>query len=207
MTIDNRDRRLKVHLGAFDRSVATWMNTDITLHLYIARIPFLPSLLHFIGLLPHDRYRQHRNNVFHGLRYLDLTKPLPFSDGSVNAFFSSHVFEHLFFDEVELLIRELYRCLEPGGICRVVVPDLEKVILLYDRQDPRRFVQDLLESRTRASMKCSHHSAFTGPLLRKMFLDSGFRESEILDYRVGRCPDIDILDNRPEESIFFEAVK
>ena len=198
---------LKVHLGAFDQSVPGWMNTDITLHLFIARIPFLPLLLYLVRLMPRERYLQHKNQVFNRLKHVNLTRPLPFKDGSVIAFFSSHVMEHLFFDEVEKLITEMYRCLVPGGVCRVVVPDLERIMERYDGTDPRLFFTELSEAKTRSSVKITHHSAFTGPLLVEMFKKAGFCEATLLKYRVGRCPDIEMLDNRPDESLFFEAVR
>jgi len=197
---------MKLHLGAFDRSVDGWHNTDITPHIYIARIPYLPWLLHKLHIIDELRYGQHGEGVFRKLHYLDLCKPLPFPDDSVDAIFSSHVLEHLFMDEVERLIDQCYRVLRPGGICRVVVPDLEKIMRLYEVEDPRRFINDIYEVSTRSAVKNSHHCAFTGPFLRKLFSNAGFTKQTIRDYRVGECPDIGRLDNRPE-SLFFEAVK
>lgn len=207
--MSRRDKvdELKVQLGAFDQSVAGWINTDITPHLFIARIPFLPFLLCEAGVISFDRYVQHRRGVFCGLKYVNITKQLPFKDNSVKAFFSSHVLEHLYYDEVEKLIGEMYRCLQQNGVCRVAVPDLERIMGLYDRHDPRRFVFEMLEAKSRSCKKTAHCSAFTGPLLEKMFLVAGFREARVLSYRVGICPDIELLDNRPDESLFFEAIK
>jgi SAM-dependent methyltransferase len=200
-------KMLKVHLGAFDQSVEGWKNTDITPHIWVARIPFAPLILYGLGVIPQQRYLQHKNKVFNKLDYLDLTKPLPFAVNSVKAMFSSHVFEHLFMDEVEILIKEIYRCLVPGGVCRVVVPDLEKIISIYSRYDPREFISTIFEVSARGDVKNSHHSGFTGPFLEKLFREAGFKEASILSYRVGKCPDLEKLDNRPEESLFFEAIK
>ncbi len=135
-----------------------------------------------------------------------MTNSLPFKANSIEAIFSSHVFEHLFMDEVERLISECYRVLQPDGVIRVVVPDLEKIICLYDAEDPRRFLVDIYEVATRSAVKNSHHSAFTGKFLTKLFKEAGFSTSEILSYQKGRCPDISLLDNRPD-SLFFEASK
>ena len=201
------DLLLKVHLGAFDQSVEGWLNTDITPHIWIANIPSAPLILHSLGLLSQQRHLQHKNKVFNKLHYMDVTKQLPFAANSVKAIFSSHVFEHLFMNEVENLIKEIHRCLLPGGVCRVVVPDLEKIIDIYNRNDPRDFVSAIFEVSARSSVKNSHHSGFTGPLLEKLFKETGFQEASVLSYRVGKCPDLEKLDNRPEESLFFEAIK
>jgi predicted SAM-dependent methyltransferase len=198
---------LKVQLGAFDRPANGWLNTDITPHIWIAKIPFAPRILYSAGFMTEQRYHQHVNSIFSSLSYLDLSKPLPFTGNSVDAIFSSHVFEHLFMDEVERLIQEIHRCLTPGGICRVVVPDLEKIIKIFDRQDPRQFVTAIFEVSARRNVKNAHHCGFTGSLLEKLFREAGFTETAVLAYKVGRCPDVEELDNRPEESLFFEAIK
>jgi hypothetical protein len=35
----------------------------------------------------------------------------------------------------------------------------------------------------------------------------GFSEAAVCKYREGRCPDLQLLDNRPEVSLFVEAIK
>lgn len=54
----------------------------------------------------------------------DLARPLPFPSGSFAAVYSSHTLEHLYLAETQALLREVVRVLEPGGIARMVVPDL-----------------------------------------------------------------------------------
>jgi len=51
----------------------------------------------------------------------DIENGLPFlPDNSVDELFSRHVLEHI--ENLELLIKEIYRVLKPGGIHRVIVP-------------------------------------------------------------------------------------
>jgi SAM-dependent methyltransferase len=66
-----------------------------------------------------------------GIGRLDLGKPLPFADVSVDALYHSHVLEHLSREQAQQLIAECARVLRPGGILRVVVPDLETAARLY----------------------------------------------------------------------------
>lgn len=96
--------------------------------------------------------------------------------------------------------------LEARGICRVVVPDLDKIIALYNSDNPRIFIANIYEVGSRSAVKNPHHSAFTGAFLTQLFSDAGYSECKVLNFRVGRCPDIDRLDNRPD-SLFFEACK
>lgn len=72
---------------------------------------------------------------------LDLTWGLPFADGSVAYAFSAHVLEHLYYPREALhVVQELHRVLEPGGVLRVVVPDIEKCIRAYATEDVDFFV-------------------------------------------------------------------
>ena len=197
---------MKLHIGAFNRSVEGWHNTDITPHQWIARIPFLPLLIYKLGKMTAGRYAEHQAKIYNNLDYLDATKSLPFANDTIEAIFSSHVLEHLFMDEVEKLIPEFFRVLKVGGVCRVVVPDLEKIIAIYDVNDPRQFLTEIFEISKRGEVKNSHHCGFTGKFLITLFEEAGFSQCDILDYQVGKCPDLVKLDNRPE-SLFFEAIK
>jgi hypothetical protein len=197
---------IKLHLGAFDQSVPGWVNTDVTPHIWISRVPLAAFALFKMGKMSAHRYQQHCRGVFRSLKYMELTRPLPYADDSVSAIFSSHVFEHLFLDEVIPLIGECFRVLAKGGVCRVVVPDLEKIVADFDARDPTRFLMDIYEVGTRSAVKNSHHCGYTGQSLSDLFEKAGFEHCRVVSFRVGDCPDIDTLDNRPE-SLFFEAKK
>ena len=54
---------------------------------------------------------------------LDLTKPLPFPDASVDNIYSSHLLEHLYHDEAIALLKECHRTIKTGGILSICVPD------------------------------------------------------------------------------------
>lgn len=61
----------------------------------------------------------------------DLREPLPFRDSSFQVVYHSHVLEHLEPLEAAQLLEECHRVLAPGGILRMVVPDLESKARLY----------------------------------------------------------------------------
>lgn len=61
----------------------------------------------------------------------DLNKRLPFADASFEVVYHSHVLEHLTKEQGKAFVEECYRVLKPGGILRVVVPDLETIARLY----------------------------------------------------------------------------
>src|SRR5438552_2626896 len=63
----------------------------------------------------------------------DLRQLLPFPDAAFEAVYHSHVLEHLSREQGRFLIVECWRVLQPGGLIRVAVPDLETICRLYLR--------------------------------------------------------------------------
>jgi predicted SAM-dependent methyltransferase len=66
-----------------------------------------------------------------GVDAFDIRRPLPYPAGTFDAVYSSHVLEHLTPADGKSLLQEKWRVLKPGGICRVVVPDLETICREY----------------------------------------------------------------------------
>jgi SAM-dependent methyltransferase len=66
-----------------------------------------------------------------GIRRHDIRRGLPFGDGTVDALYASHTIEHLHRSEALALLRDAHRVLVPGGICRIVVPDLHAIVGWY----------------------------------------------------------------------------
>lgn len=62
---------------------------------------------------------------------IDLRKPLPFPAGAFTAVYAAHVLEHLVPAEALALVNEIGRVLAPGGVVRIVVPDLEAAARAY----------------------------------------------------------------------------
>jgi SAM-dependent methyltransferase len=199
---------MKLHLGAFDKSCDGWINTDITPHLFIARIPFLTFFLYKLRLISKERYLQHKDGVFSRLKYLNVTRKFPYPNNSIDVVFCSHLLEHLYPDEAIFCLRQVYRVLRKNGIFRIAIPDLDSLIQKYDCNNPDEFVKSIYEAQNRKhDIKNSHHWQYNSVSITQKLKDAGFSEVCILSYKVGQCPDIDKLDNRPESSIFIETVK
>lgn len=69
--------------------------------------------------------------------WADLRNPLPFHDETVDCFYSHHMIEHL--PNIQDHFREVYRCLKPGGIYRVGVPNGDSAIAKFAENDKRWF--------------------------------------------------------------------
>jgi predicted SAM-dependent methyltransferase len=61
----------------------------------------------------------------------DLTKGIPLEDKSCAVVYHSHVLEHFSRKEAEFFLNECFRVLEPLGIIRIAVPDLEQLAHQY----------------------------------------------------------------------------
>lgn len=61
-----------------------------------------------------------------GVKRVNLLAGFPYPDNTFDAVYSSHVMEHFSRDEGRRVLQACHRILKPGGILRVVVPDLEQ---------------------------------------------------------------------------------
>jgi SAM-dependent methyltransferase len=62
----------------------------------------------------------------------DISKPLPFQSDSADFLFLEHVLEHVTPHEGYRFLKEALRVLKPGGVVRIIVPDIEKIWLHCD---------------------------------------------------------------------------
>ncbi|MCG9900453.1 MAG: methyltransferase domain-containing protein [Hydrotalea sp.] len=64
----------------------------------------------------------------------NLLNGLPYSDETFDVVYHSHVLEHFSYHSAEKFIKECYRVLKKGGVIRIVVPDLEQIVNMYQEQ-------------------------------------------------------------------------
>ena len=71
------------------------------------------------------------NPYVEGVESWKASEGIPAPSQSVDVVYHSHLLEHLQQEEGEDLIQECLRVLKPGGILRIVVPDLERICTDY----------------------------------------------------------------------------
>ncbi len=221
----------KLHLGCGDFAPEGWLNTDGSWHIWMARHPFFKKMAIHWGIIP----KEHLDNQWaKTIIFLDLRKPLPFSDNSFNAVYSSHVLEHIHRNEALKLLKEARRVLCKGGILRTVVPNLATLVTKYlDKTNSSQmpgftaadtFIFDL-HMRPPAATKVnifrrlyhafydfnSHKWIYDEESLSNLYKEAGFVESKRRKSLESDIEDIHLIE-RPERfgfdnSLIIEAKK
>lgn len=195
----------RLHFGSFNCPQEGWLNTDVTPHLWIARVPGLAWAMHRMGKMPDERLNEHKSGIFKKVNYLNVSKPWPYASNSFEAIYSSHVLEHLPLRAAKQCLSEGYRCLRDEGVIRISVPDLDALIHEYDSSRSMDWAINFFEANER-SEKNMHHFMYNFESLESLLKSVGFSKVSRQDYRQGACPDVEKLDNRPG-SLFVEAIK
>jgi SAM-dependent methyltransferase len=197
----------KLQLGAFDHAVDGWVNTDVTPHMFVARVPGLPAALRLARMIGPERYEAYRSGAFARLRYLNVARRFRFGDAAFDAVYASHLLEHLHTDVAEHCLREVHRVLAPGGVLRLAVPDLDRMVADYDPGDPDRFLWGIYQGRGRRSKRTARHWwHYNAASLTALLSSLGFSEVRRCEFREGRCPDLERIEHR-EWSLFVEAIR
>ena len=151
-----------------------------------------------------DRHESHRSGNFRQVRYQNLSRRFRFNDGSVDAIYSSHVFEHLSRRNALKAATESFRVLRPGGIFRVAVPDLDDFISGYNPDQSDAWFSDLMEAAQTGNNR--HQWMYNSTSMKNLLNLAGFQEVRRADFRMGQCPDLEMIESRPH-SLFMEAWK
>ena len=200
---------VKVNFGSSVFVVDGWLNVDASPHVLFAQWPkpFLALMYKASNAANWCRERDiylsqlSRNRfIHHNLEY-----GLPFETGSVDYLFSSHALEHFRRDVAEHILADGYRVLKKGGRCRICVPDLQHAFRLYKQGNTEHALSYFFSSLDGAHHQ--HRYMYDFELLANLLTKAGFHSVERCDYRSGLVPDLDRLDNRPDETLFVECSK
>ena len=113
-------RRVNGRCG--QRPTQGWRNFDNSLSLRLSKIPFLPGVLHKLGLLESSQYEFIKFARENEIECGDATRALPLPDESCEVLYSCHMIEHLDKKEADRFLKEVFRVLCPGGIMRIAAP-------------------------------------------------------------------------------------
>lgn len=198
---------VKVNLGSGLNVAPGWINVDASPNALLAGAPirFLKLSYRLTGSRKYysemDYIACLRTNQF---IHHDLSRGIPFPDASVDFCYCSHFLEHLYPDRAVQLLGKALRALKPAGVFRIGVPDLSYVVGLYRTGDTQRFLRYFFLAGDEPNLS-RHRYMYDFESLATALERTGFAGIVRRDYREGTVPDLDILDNRPEETLFIEA--
>jgi len=121
----------RANIGCGRTAIPGWYNFDNSPSVRLARHALLVRLLEIIGVLKPEQVQFIRDARTLDIRWADATRRIPLPDGSLEVIYSSHMLEHLDREDVKRFLREVRRLLAVGGILRLSVPDLDKMVKQY----------------------------------------------------------------------------
>lgn len=143
----------------------------------------------------------------------NLLRPLPFADGSVDAVFMEHVFEHLRYSEVLVVLGHVRAVLRTGGVLRVGVPDAGMYARRY-ADDPEALAAERFGRPTamlalrEVFQEHAHVTAYDAETLQLVLAEGGFPGSRVTAGGVS-----ELLDEAPDlaeripETVYAEVLR
>jgi predicted SAM-dependent methyltransferase len=146
--------------------------------------------------------------------YQNLRYGIPLGDNKVEYIYSSHLLEHITFNELKLFLKECHRVLQKDGVFSVCVPNARKYIDSYVKGNffqeknlmyqPAVFDTGSLIDQINyiAYMGGEHKYLFDGENLVSLLRTAGFRNVELRSYDA----QLDLIE-RDHESIYAKGIK
>jgi len=157
----------------------------------------------------------------------DVRQGLPWGTGSIAVVFSSHMMEHLTYDEGLNFLYELRRVIKPDGVCRFILPNAELLSEMYVNAPPGESAMSLLSEFDEINANCAragtaagklhallnenHKSTYDWETFAEALKDAGF-QPKLTSFRQTMCGELgqqilrETTDQLPCLSFYMEAV-
>lgn len=142
--------------------------------------------------------------------------PLPFRRASLQRIYMEHVLEHVSYSTAVRFLAEARRVLEPGGVIRIAVPDLEDLCRGYLLDDWRQrfdwvkwpqfaFIQTRAQMLNMGFRWWGHSHLYDREEMARVLREAGFREFEFVERGASRHEDLRGLETRLDSTLVVEA--
>ena len=192
-----------VQYGAGWSAPGGWLNFDSSPSVRLERLPLVGRFL-----------RVNAQRFPAGVMFGDIVAGLPVPDASAKAVYASHVLEHLAYEDCLTALRNTWRILKPGGVFRLIVPDLAgrtrryleelssadpaasqwfmRTTMLGQEQRPRG-----LKGRIRDSLgNAAHRWMWDEPSMRAALAEAGFTAIRTCAFGDADDPDFKAVEAR-----------
>jgi predicted SAM-dependent methyltransferase len=140
----------------------------------------------------------------------DLSRGIPFPDGSVDGIYHEHLMEHLTLRQGFELCSECSRALRPGGILRIGVPNAGELLGSYAGTRDTTWAESapipMLAVDT-LFYEHGHRAMYDGQLLSLLVASAGFRRVEVSEFGRSRLDPVPDDPDRRDGTLYVEAVK
>jgi predicted SAM-dependent methyltransferase len=140
----------------------------------------------------------------------DLSRGIPFPDGSVDGIYHEHLMEHLTLRQGFDLCRECHRALRPGAILRIGVPDAGELLGSYAGTRNATWAESApipMLAVDALFYEHGHRAMYDGQLLTLLVASAGFRQSEASEFGRTRLDPVPDDPDRRDGTLYVEAVK
>ena len=142
---------------------------------------------------------------------LDITKPIKCFDNYWDGVLIEHTNEHILYSDNYNMLSELFRTLKPGGVLRIIVPDLD---IYLDWKNQKESVPKMSRYHSHAEAICNltqnhmHVSVWNFDLMREVLDTIGFCSITKTSYMKGVMPELLVdSENHQWQSLYIEAKK
>jgi predicted SAM-dependent methyltransferase/acetyltransferase-like isoleucine patch superfamily enzyme len=146
----------------------------------------------------------------------DITRGLPWPDGTVDCIYAEHFLEHLPVEDGLAFLRECRRALQPGGIVRIAVPDLANIIdppggewreQEWLKQPEYGFIQTRAEMLNVSFHWWGHQYLYDREELLRRFHEAGFATARLCTWGESDYEPLRNRETRPDTLLIVEGVR
>lgn len=147
----------------------------------------------------------------------DIRDGLPLEDGSIDYAVGIHALSEIAYSNIVPVLKELHRVLKPGGVLRLSLPDMEKALEAYQGGNKEYFLIPDTEVASPGGKLIvqllwygGNRTLFLADFMEELVLKAGFQSAHHCAFQQtnsGFASQILELDDRPNESLFIEAIK
>tara|TARA_B110001450_G_scaffold256994_1_gene290065 strand:- start:5260 stop:5913 length:654 start_codon:yes stop_codon:yes gene_type:complete len=211
----------RINIGCGSNPSEGWLNFDNTPAIKLANSPLKYRIAKLFGMLKKTHIENIEWNKKNKIKYADAAKSIPLPPNSVEAIYTSHMFEHLSREGAKSFLYEAKKILKIDGVLRVSIPDLKIYIEKYlINEDANEFMTGILvESPPINTLKQKiflfmngyrHHQwMYDGESLSILFREAGFKNIKICakgETAIKNSTGLDLFE-RGRDSVYVEGSK
>ncbi len=208
-----KSKKIYLNLGSGPSGLSNWINLDWGILPFLSKFSFLREILVNLKILPKS-YKLKWPEI----KLFDIRRKLPFENQSVDFIYCSHVLEHFEIWEALKILNECKRVLKKGGWLRVVIPDINKMIKIYQEHGAEKFCclwwgypknikpKNFLEKISRKFIR-DHQWHYDQKEIAALIKQAGFSKVCLREFQKGKVKDINKLDlfEVKNHSLYMEA--